>query len=74
MEFSPFLFHQEEEEAEKDYDVRTEPYIQLCIPYLPRWLAAICLIMNVFIPGTGMYMSCDAILGVWQNAWISILP
>ena len=47
-------FFQEEEEAEKDYDVRTEPYIQLCIPYLPRWLAAICLVMNVFMPGTGM--------------------
>ena len=32
---------------------QTETYIQLAIPYLPMWLAAICLIMNVLIPGTG---------------------
>ena len=32
---------------------QTETYIQLAIPYLPMWLAAICLVMNVLIPGTG---------------------
>ena len=32
---------------------QTETYIQLAIPYLPMWLAAICLIMNVLLPGTG---------------------
>lgn len=32
---------------------QTETYIQLAIPYLPMWLAAICLILNVLVPGTG---------------------
>ena len=42
---------------------QTETYIQLAIPYLPMWLAAICLVLNVLVPGTGeiLYLSKEFI-------------
>ncbi len=47
---------------------QTETYIQLAIPYLPMWVAAICLVMNVLLPGTGLNKSHLARISTFQRS------
>lgn len=48
---------QQKEEAEaentRNAQVSNDSYLRSSIPYLPQWVAIICLIMNIIIPGSG---------------------
>lgn len=45
----------------------TDSFIRTAIPYLPPSLAFLCLILNILIPGTGMYIICKFSLNVQQE-------
>ncbi|XP_061168830.1 uncharacterized protein LOC133178084 [Saccostrea echinata] len=51
-----------EDEKTKALVVNSDPYIHSAIPYLPLQLSVICLVMNIFLPGSGTVLSGFAIL------------
>ncbi|XP_062570403.1 uncharacterized protein LOC134232456 [Saccostrea cucullata] len=51
-----------EDEKTKTLVVNSDPYIHSAIPYLPLQLSVICLVMNIFLPGSGTVLSGFAIL------------
>ena len=44
---------EESGDKSKNTQLTNDSYLRAAIPYLPRWMAIICLIMNIFIPGSG---------------------
>ena len=43
----------EDDTDKKPVNYANDTYIRQAIPYLPRWFAVICLILNILLPGTG---------------------
>jgi hypothetical protein len=33
-----------------------DSWIRVAIPYLPLWVAVLCLILNILVAGTGIYL------------------